>query len=135
MRPDSVGKPGETYYRAKRYLSTPLVFKDSIFSEYIPGNMYFTDVIEFYRHQPIGLLEKEISQFNIFPNPAGQFIRIQSPKTDYYRQIIITDHQGKQVMEISNPSQTLNISKLKIGAYILKVITDEEIAVKGFIKQ
>lgn len=61
--------------------------------------------------------------FSIYPNPANNFITIESSQTPNNLPFIITDQIGKQILkgELSNKTNTVDISSLASGFYFLKI--------------
>jgi hypothetical protein len=75
-----------------------------------------------------GILEslKDETHFSIFPNPAGDYILVDSPNSQDYRisGIMISDVSQRVVLQVSDDpvfSKQINISNLKNGIYLLKI--------------
>ena len=73
--------------------------------------------------------ELENNDINIYPNPTTGILNI---KTENSSSIEIINSIGQIVVTIENPSnmETVNISNLENGTYIVKIIFDNEIAIK-----
>jgi hypothetical protein len=82
--------------------------------------------------------EDNLNSVNIFPNPASESIVISNlPKLESHVYINIYDLQGRQLIRahISTISeQSINISSLKQGAYIIGIETNYAIKALPFIK-
>jgi hypothetical protein len=89
---------------------------DSCFSDTISKNV---NVIS----TNIEGIEKN-TNFQIFPNPATEFIKIQTNLN--YTSFNIIDITGKVIKEFSNPTNLVNISFLKKGVYFIQVFNAEE---------
>lgn len=73
---------------------------------------------------------------NIYPNPANSIITIQGI-TNYPLEVAISDINGsilsKQV--ITSADQTINISSLNNGLYLINMTNEQETIIEKFIKQ
>ncbi len=74
----------------------------------------------------------QISDFGIYPNPAGDKLIIKGLKN--IEKIEITGLTGKKLIQSANPGSFIDISILRPGMYILKVKTNEGNYVKKFVK-
>ncbi|MFH1049977.1 MAG: GLUG motif-containing protein [bacterium] len=74
---------------------------------------------------------------SIYPNPATDFLCIENNSESQIKKIEIFNLLGEKVLLFvnDNGSQTIkiNISGLQIGNYYLKVIHDNEVAIKNFL--
>ena len=62
---------------------------------------------------------KAPAKLNIYPNPATDVVNISDGGT--INEVTVTDIQGRKVLEQSGKSQTVNVSSLKGGLYIINV--------------
>ena len=60
-----------------------------------------------------------------YPNPAHDFINIDFIGNSNIDQIIIYNHLGQKALDAKPVNNTLDISKLKPGIYMLEVATKE----------
>jgi glycosidase len=75
----------------------------------------------------------EKNQLMIYPNCTKDYITIENLRKDDL--ILITDLNGKTVMEMnSSANQTINVSELSSGMYILNVINNESRKISKFVK-
>lgn len=83
----------------------------------------------------VGTEEKELTKFNIFPNPSTNLINItidENSKVNSYR---ILDIQGR-IVEQNNFTNSISISGLESGTYIIQLFSFNEIVgVQKFIKE
>lgn len=68
-------------------------------------------------------LQPDLTEFQLFPNPADNEIRLQLP--EHISKLVITDIAGKEIYTASDPERSgkpvlLDISFLKPGMYIVK---------------
>lgn len=76
-----------------------------------------------------------VKDFNIYPNPATDFITIESQHTKIEK-VVVVDLYGKVVLkDKSLQKKNISISNLKQGVYILMIYTSTEIATHKFIKK
>lgn len=76
------------------------------------------------------------NQFSItlYPNPANNFISVKTNST--FEQCYITDVTGKVVKNVAaNEGNYIDLSEIKSGIYLIKVVAQNETIVKKFIKQ
>jgi len=72
---------------------------------------------------------------SIYPNPAsGSIISI---KTDHPGELTILDLQGKSRLRqaITEPTTTIDVSDLKSGVYVVKIVGEKGVEVGKFVKQ
>ena len=70
--------------------------------------------------------------FQMYPNPVNDVLSISFPGN--INTVQIFDTTGKQVLQVKNPTMTIDISQLKSSIYILKIMTDDGILTKKLIK-
>lgn len=95
--------------------------------DYYGGNDPVLDSFDF---QTLKVEEVNPIMINIYPNPASEYIYISTSHTIQY--VKIFDILGKEVVYLTN-NNTINVSKLKTGIYILKVMTDNGSITKKII--
>ena len=71
--------------------------------------------------------------FVIYPNPAQNVLHLQSNNFTSIKAVKIYDLQGKVVLEDTN--DTINVSNLSKGLYIVKISTEEGEFTKKFMKE
>ncbi len=70
---------------------------------------------------------------HIYPNPVNDILSISYQGN--INTVQIFDLTGKEVLQIKNPTMTIDISQLKSSIYILKIITDNGVSTKKLIKK
>lgn len=84
---------------------------------------FFFDNIQFI--EILGLENNTQETFSIYPNPASNgYVNITSFFSGV-KTVSVYDILGKKVMNTTISSSILNISELKSGVYILKIIQNE----------
>ncbi len=74
---------------------------------------------------PTRYKEEKNNSFSVYPNPAQDYIKLNSPFSSYY--IKIFDNTGKVVLkkqEVENEA-FINVSNLQSGIYMLQILSDE----------
>jgi uncharacterized delta-60 repeat protein len=71
--------------------------------------------------------------FVIYPNPVQDVLHLQANNFTTIKGVKIYNLQGKVVLEDTN--DTINVSNLSKGLYIVKIITEEGEVTKKFIKE
>jgi len=77
---------------------------------------------------------REVVDVNVFPNPAKDVITINPDNLGKEYQVLICDLTGNTVLTSANES-TIDISSLKNGMYVVKVIDDTKTGVTRIVKQ
>ncbi len=72
---------------------------------------------------------------NVYPVPASNYLKISHPKDLQISDIRIIDTSGKIFLKSSLPSDTINISSIPVGSYIIELSTESGIISKKFIKK
>jgi|SRR5690554_2486763 len=78
------------------------------------------------------------SKFNIFPNPATDWVVITNSENIGIEQIEVYDINGKLIHSIGFKNKnevSLNVSNLSSGTYLLHIKTDKGIAIKKLVKK
>lgn len=70
-----------------------------------------------------GVGENSLMNTRVFPNPASDVINIENNSNVSVLYIISTD--GRIVSQISNPAQSIDISNLSAGHYMLRMISHD----------
>ncbi|MBG0781861.1 MAG: T9SS type A sorting domain-containing protein [Bacteroidales bacterium] len=103
-------------------------YEDSSFPTFNPTNMDCDTLTS--------TSELVIEKFNVYPNPAKSKLYIKSPKNSVSN-VEIIDMNGRLIVS-QQCKNNVDISKLKNGIYIVRIITDDKIealTMKRFIKQ
>lgn len=90
---------------------------------------------KFKRPDPIIEPEVKPTHFALYPNPASATITIESAAT--IKRIEIFNYMGVKVIDLPTNSytNTLNISHLAAGVYVIRVSDNSEIRISKFIKE
>ncbi|HEX9979021.1 MAG TPA: T9SS type A sorting domain-containing protein [Flavobacterium sp.] len=78
--------------------------------------------------------ENVVGQLNLWPNPVTNLLHIVFPETGYTTSVTIHDLHGKTLLE-SSTSESIDVSKLSSGVYIVSVTTNNGKYISRFIKQ
>lgn len=81
----------------------------------------------------VGLQNILASKLTLTPNPANEYINISGNLK--ISNIVISDINGKTVLNQNNNTNNINVSQLNNGIYFVKIITNEGVATKTFIKE
>jgi len=77
----------------------------------------------------------EVANFDIYPNPASDFLFIETPENDEV-DFTIFDLLGRSILQgNTNSSNQIDIQNLVKGTYILEVLDGEKRGTELFIKQ
>lgn len=83
----------------------------------------------------LGVSEKNVSDLNIFPNPVKNQLNISFYNNVKIKSILAYDLSGRQVISIEENTNSVDVSQLKPGLYILNVITNKGTLSSKFIKE
>lgn len=75
------------------------------------------------------------AKFKVYPNPSEDILYIDRLENSDVQKVLIVDMTGKIVKETSSFTNSITISELKTGIYILNIQTNEGIAKKRIIKK
>ena len=103
-----------------------------------PYKMVMVKIFDNYGNFTTSDSESNLSEniFNIYPNPASEFIQVDFEESDQSHGFIeIIDLQGKPVInEKIYGNAKIDVSKLNYGVYFLKLIKGNRVEVAKFIK-
>ena len=69
----------------------------------------------------LGLNDVESLEMNVYPNPvSGEFVTIETP-TNGVKYVEVFDITGKRLINTSLSGDTLEVSSLSTGMYLIKV--------------
>jgi hypothetical protein len=80
--------------------------------------------------------EATLLEFDMFPNPATNFLYIQLPTGTSEAQVGVFDYTGRQVnsSKVTLTNNQLDVSGLAAGMYIIRISADGKIGAQRFIK-
>lgn len=78
----------------------------------------------------------ETSRFQVYPNPAKDYITIDSEDNQVIKTVTIVDVQGRTVFTVNGNTTKISVSNLKQGMYFMTLETETGTSTtKKFIKQ
>jgi hypothetical protein len=94
---------------------------------------------KYHNYYSISENSPTLKNFKLYPNPASNYISVESSDFDLNKNysITISDIQGQQLFQqsLDNSNITLDISGLSRGIYFLKFNSVDGFAVKKFVKE
>ncbi len=112
----------------------------SVYSMTTSNNHLFAGtlgVIYLYEGAPLNIDQLNNHFYNkiaIYPNPTSHQLSIVGKQLDI-NEIQIINETGKIIKTINQDINTIEVGNLPNGVYFMKLITDEKIIIKKFIKQ
>ena len=84
----------------------------------------------------ISIDEADAPKISLYPNPVKSHIRVSGVAEMQLMNAVIRDISGKEVMnfEFSEAQESIDVSSLKSGPYLIEVTTDKGMAVEKFVK-
>ncbi|CAA0194729.1 endonuclease [Tenacibaculum maritimum] len=79
--------------------------------------------------------EFDKSIFNVYPIPAQNSLFVKTSSNITIDKFSIYTIRGKNVLNVYNPSNRINVSHLNQGIYILKIRSGNKFSIKKFIKR
>ncbi|MCZ8197699.1 MAG: T9SS type A sorting domain-containing protein [Flavobacterium sp.] len=73
--------------------------------------------------------------FTIYPNPVDEVLNLTTKQATEIYSLTIYNLLGQQVQTTTNPTNTIDVSSLKTGNYIVKVVTDKGVSSSKFVKE
>lgn len=80
-------------------------------------------------------VNEEAYKLTVFPNPASDFITISLSENLRLKEIIIYNYLGQKVFSTKHVINTVDVSRLKTGIYLIEVVTKEWSGMSKFIKE
>ena len=81
----------------------------------------------------LGTSEFNAVEFNMYPNPVKNTLNIKSQ--DAISNVAVYDLLGKEVISSNNVSNTLDVSALSNGVYLIRLTSNKGVATKRFVKE
>jgi hypothetical protein len=73
-------------------------------------------------------------EFRIFPNPATSFITLTTPQGEPALEAVICNHLGQKVLTAKPVNNTMDVSGLKAGMYLIEISTKDRTERTKFVK-
>ncbi|PKP29972.1 MAG: hypothetical protein CVT99_15200 [Bacteroidetes bacterium HGW-Bacteroidetes-16] len=88
-----------------------------------PGTFYFGPLNSYGRCTDFVVGQDEISRADLvlYPNPAGKTVHINNLDGRPISQILFYDQLGHLVWQLTNPSESIDVSTLRTGMYIVEL--------------
>ncbi|WP_299136168.1 choice-of-anchor V domain-containing protein [uncultured Tenacibaculum sp.] len=85
----------------------------------------------------LGINDAKLLNFKMYPNPVGNVVKIDLPTETREAKVQVYDYTGKLLKSenVSLLQKEVNIEELPIGMYLLKIISEDKLGVKHFIKK
>jgi hypothetical protein len=96
------------------------------------SNVYGITTITITNGAPSSINKNNL-KLSVYPNPATTTLKIST--TEVIDQLVIVSLAGEIIMDVTPIDNTLNISQLPTGVYLLKCYTKQGIAHSRFIKE
>ena len=87
-----------------------------------------------FRNHPLNVTEHELQKIEIYPNPTNSIIHLKSQNNQIIK-IEIFNSLGQSIKRTEKNFDTINISDLSNGIYIIKLFTEFGIVNKKIIKE
>ena len=97
------------------------------------NGMYAIDNFIISVNQVLGVNQNEISGLNMYPNPVSKGTLYITSNSSEAKSISIYDILGKQVLNTKTSNNSVNVSSLKAGSYIVKISEDGKTDTKKLI--
>jgi len=122
-----------------KYFISNEAFSKSIIN--IPQQLHTLDLSSFLSsyltkfEQPTGIEKQKTNLFKFSPNPATNFVHLASAYDDSCSNFVITSQIGQIITsgEIHSTNQTIDISSLPSGAYVLKLYDKKGTSLSGIL--
>jgi hypothetical protein len=73
----------------------------------------------------VGIHDLNNKQIKIYPNPATNKLTISTNTDTPIREVIIYNQLGQNVLQINEPHNSIDVSMLENGIYIIEIVTNE----------
>lgn len=79
--------------------------------------------------------EADADTMSFYPNPANNILTIDNKNNTTINSIVISDTNGRNVLETKNVTSIIDISNLSNGIYFVRLISDFGIITKKLVKE
>ncbi len=78
-----------------------------------------------------------LSKFNVYPNPATNVINFSNNANAIVSSVEMSDLNGRVIksVKVNATEGQISVNDLAIGVYMMKIITDQGVAIKKIVKQ
>lgn len=101
----------------------------------VAGNkgLYAIDNFSITINETLGLKQNAIAGLNMYPNPVSKGTLFITSNSSEVKSVAVYDLLGKQVLDTKTSNNSINVSNLKAGSYIVKITEDGKIDTKKLI--
>ncbi len=101
----------------------------------LAGGVLFIDDLQMDYESCWSVLESEQNQIRVYPNPATNYLTVQSQGA-IFTEFQILDVTGKMIRSIKSvgSNQRIDVSDLPQGLYTLRALAMDEVTCKSFVK-
>jgi hypothetical protein len=86
---------------------------------YPPGKITYFDALQVPISAKLSIEEQNAFNFKLYPNPVKNVLHIKSQEP--LKNIKVYDIMGRKTLDINNPLESIDISSLNTGLYVLKL--------------
>ncbi len=106
--------------------------EDTMGSCYQYPNDQIVDTVNFTFNVPLSSHQPIYTGLNVYPNPADEFISVNSPSP--MKQLSIMNSNGVTLRQIKTLNSPIHIAELPKGMYLIRVENEEGTFIKRFVK-
>jgi hypothetical protein len=122
-------KTKPTLVLGETFSNTANIFFDYNFP--IVTNTYTTTIAEALSNQDFTFS----SYFILSPNPAKEVLNITTEQEIQITSLSVYNILGQQVLVVTNPNNSIDVSSLKTGSYFIKIVSDKGTSSGKLIKE
>ena len=100
---------------------------------YSDGQYVDFDVHAILHYVPDGIEDNEVTTISVYPNPAHDFVTVETCHGASVQSIIVSDVTGKTIL--SSSESRIDVSALSEGMYFITIITGNQKFVEKIIKK
>lgn len=98
-------------------------------------NPNINEIHTYVEGETLGLPDAELANLKIYPNPVSDQLNMETSIDLTDRIATVFDINGKRILNSKLTSNSLNVSKLQSGVYLLQLETEGKVMTKKFIKE
>ncbi len=83
----------------------------------------------------LGIEDQPLQVLSLYPNPAINVLQINNPNNVVIKQVQVYNLLGKEVLQMQDNNNTINVSGLQPGVYFVKLITQEGVRSFKMVKE
>ena len=105
------------------------------YKDVVTANNGLYDLVWYKNLTYLGIEDQLLQALSIYPNPATNVLQINNPNNVVIKQVKVYNVLGEEVLQVQGNNETINVSNLHPGVYLVKLITQEGVRSIKVVKE